>query len=82
MLGSDEDDDDDVAVVLEFGGALRSMRLMAVYTVSISSRPRRLNRLKCCLLMRISDGGNDDDLTEAGGAWAAVLATDVDDVDR
>ena len=80
-FGSDEEDVEDVAVVLvpvDGGGALRSIRLMAVYTVSMSSRPRRLKRLRCCLLMRISDGGNDDDFTVAGGACAAVLAADVD----
>ena len=71
VLGSDADEEDDVTVVLvaavDGGGALRSILLMALYTVSISSRPRRLKRLRCCRLIQISEGGNDDDL-EHGGA--------------
>jgi hypothetical protein len=67
-------EDDEMSLDSEFG-ALFSMRDMAAYTVSMSSRPRRLKRLRWGFLcIRTSAGGREEKDEWSSGLGLLVAA--------
>ncbi len=73
-------EDDEMSLDSEFG-ALFSMRDMAAYTVSMSSRPRRLKRLRWGFLcIRTSAGGREEKDEWSSGLGLLVAAAVVAEV--